>query len=185
MTDFPASDAAARKSTGKSWEEWCGILDQAGAAAWEHRAIAQWIQQHHPEVSAWWAQNLTVGYERARGLRAVNEKSDGFAAGKSRTFRASLDRLYQAWADDEARAAWLGEAEHEVRGGTRRRSLNLDWGADGSRVRAWFSQVGEDRSRVSVQHEKLPDAAAVEAAKGFWSAALDRLQGRLGPRDSG
>lgn len=178
-TEFPSSDAAARKSTGKGWEEWCGILDEAGAASREHAAIVKWIRAHHPEVSAWWAQNLAVGYERARGLRDVHQKRDGYAASKSRSFRVPLDRLYVAWADDAARAAWLGEAPHQVRGGTRRRSLNLDWEADDSRVRAWFTAKGEDASSVSVQHERLADAAAVDEAKSFWSAALDRLEALL------
>ncbi len=176
---LPASDAAARKSTGRSWEEWFALLDDAGANTWEHADIAAWIRQQHDQVSAWWAQNLTVGYERARGLREVHEKKDGFAASCSRTFPVDLHTLYHAWADDLQRAVWLQEPEITVRGGTRDRSLNLNREADDSRIRAWFTAKGATKCSVSVQHERLPGPGAGTVAKDFWAAALDRLSDQL------
>lgn len=173
--ELPTSDAAARKSTGRSWEDWFALLDDAGAKEWTHREIAVWIQEYHVEVSGWWAQNLTVGYERARGMREVHEKKDGFAASRSRTYPVDLHTLYHVWADDERRAEWLAEPEITVRGGTRDRSLNLDRVADGSRIRAWFTAKGGTKCSVSVQHERLRGPDAVTATKDFWAAALDRL----------
>ena len=47
------------------------------------------------KVPGWWAQTVTVGYERIKGLRAVGQRRDGtFEANKSRTFAVPLARLY-------------------------------------------------------------------------------------------
>jgi hypothetical protein len=37
----------------------------------------------------------------------------------------------------------------------------------------------EGRSQVSLQHSKLPDAAAVGRLKAFWGEALESLAGTL------
>jgi hypothetical protein len=34
------SDHAVQTKTGKTWAEWCAVLDKAGAAKWPHKQIA-------------------------------------------------------------------------------------------------------------------------------------------------
>src|ERR671922_201454 len=62
-------DEAVRQNTGKGWREWVSILDDWGARERTHRDIARHLQEEHG-VPGWWAQTVTVGYERARGMRA-------------------------------------------------------------------------------------------------------------------
>jgi hypothetical protein len=50
---------------------------------------------------------LTVSNERARGLRAVGERSDGFTVTASRTIAVSVKRLYDTLLDESMRKAWL------------------------------------------------------------------------------
>ena len=40
---------------------------------------------------------------------------------------------------------------------------------------AWFTDKGDGRSSVQIQHERLADAAAVTELKGFWKERLSRL----------
>ena len=74
----PVSDEAVCKATGRGWDEWFAILDEAGAAGWKHPDIARWIVGEHG-ISSWWAQSVTVGFERARGIRAEHERPRALA----------------------------------------------------------------------------------------------------------
>jgi hypothetical protein len=80
----PVSDEAVRKATGRGWNEWFTILDDAGALAWKHPDIARWLAAEHG-ISGWWAQGVTVGFERARGLRAQHERQSGFSLSVTKT----------------------------------------------------------------------------------------------------
>ena len=87
------SDAIIKERTGCTWERWVKALDYAQAYTWTHREIAQHVHEKY-EVPGWWAQAVTVGYERIKGLRAVGQRRDGsFEANKSRTFAVPLVRM--------------------------------------------------------------------------------------------
>src|SRR4051812_14377122 len=87
------SDAILKQRTGCSWERWVKALDRAKAHTWTHREIARYVAEKY-KIPGWWAQTVTVGYERIKGLRAVGQRRDGsFEAHKSRTFPVPLGRL--------------------------------------------------------------------------------------------
>ena len=126
-------------------------------------------------MAGWWAQTVTVGYERIKGLRAVGQRRDGsFEASKSRTFAVPLTRLYRAFADARSRARWLPGVDLAVRTATRGKSMRITW-PDRSSVSVGFASRGRGKSQVAVQHEKLPDRAAAARLKQFWSERLDAL----------
>jgi uncharacterized protein YndB with AHSA1/START domain len=168
-----SSEAVAAK-TGKTWVEWFGILDAAGAKQMKHPDIARLLQEKHG-VPDWWCQMVTVGYEQARGLRAVNESTDGFAANASKTVKAPIERLFATWADETQRDQWLLAPGLQVRRATTNKSMRITW-ADGSNVDVGFYSKGEAKSQVTVQHSRLPDADAVAAMRELWRTALGKLQ---------
>jgi hypothetical protein len=169
---------AVMKATGKAWEEWLKLLDRAGAIKMPHKAIAGMVYDKFG-VPGWWAQMVTVGYEQARGLRAIHEKSDGFSASASRTIAANLDRLYGAWNDPKIREIWLPAAPLEVRRSTDGKSMRIAWTLGNSSVDVNFYSKGPGKSMVQIQHSKLSDAEAVAAQKAYWSEGLERLRARL------
>ena len=89
----PVSDAAIAARTGRTWAEWIVALDGAGARDLSHTAIAELVHGRFG-VGDWWAQSVTVGYERLTGKRANLQKADGFAASGSLTVATGLERLY-------------------------------------------------------------------------------------------
>ncbi len=169
---------AVLRSTGRAWEEWLEVLDRAGAKAMAHKDIALMLSRKF-RVPDWWSQMVTVGYEQARGLRAVNQQADGFAANASRTIAIDLDRLYAAWNEPRQRAKWLPEAPIEVRRSSDGKSMRITWTANDSRVDVGFFAAGKGKSRVQVGHAKLASAAAVKRQKAYWSEALTRLKAFL------
>ena len=62
--------------TGHGWEHWLSLLDRFGAREKGHTASARHLAEDHG-VDGWYAQQITVEYERARGLRAANQRMSG------------------------------------------------------------------------------------------------------------
>jgi hypothetical protein len=168
------SDAILKEKTGCTWERWVKALDRSQAYTWPHREIAKHVQERY-KVPGWWAQTVTVGYERIKGLRAVGQRRDGsFEANKSRTFAVSLARLYQAFDDPRVRARWLPNVDLTVRTATREKSMRITW-PDRTSLEVGFMAKGNGKSQVALQHTKLPEKAAATRMKEYWAERLDDL----------
>ncbi|MGE3334693.1 MAG: hypothetical protein AB7I36_13690 [Rhodospirillaceae bacterium] len=172
------SDAAVKAKTGRTWSQWFTLLDKAGAAKMTHKAIAELIATRH-KIPGWWAQMVTVGYERARGLRKMNETLTGFRTSVSRTLDAGVDAAFDAWDNAKTRAAFLKEA---VDFSTRNPGKNLRFTWKVGRVEVRFVVKGPKKTQVTVDHEGLASAADVGKVKAQWSAALNKLGDKLGGR---
>jgi len=169
------SDAILKEKTGCTWERWVKALDHKQAHTWPHREIAKYVHEKY-KIPGWWAQTVTVGYERIKGLRAIGQRRDGsFEASKSKTFPVPLARLYSAFHDARTRGRWLPGVDLTVRTATRDKSLRITW-PDRTSVEVGFIRKGADRSQVAVQHGKLADRAAVKRIKQYWAERLSALE---------
>jgi len=70
------SDATAIEKTGQGLAHWFDVLDRFGAVEKGHTAAARHLHEAHG-VPGWHAQGITVAYERARGVRTLNQRGDG------------------------------------------------------------------------------------------------------------
>ena len=174
------SDAAILERTGRGWEEWFDLLDDWGAAERTHREIARWVAaQLGVDPLAWNAQAVAGSYERARGLREVGEKPDGFAITASKTVAVPVERLFQAFVDESARRSWLPDGRLRERTATRPRSARFDWGEGETRVNVTFDAKGEAKSTAALEHARLADAAEAERMRAHWRERLDLLKTQL------
>ena len=172
------SDAAIKAKTGCTWERWVGALDAVQAHRWPHRAIAQYVHDKY-KTNGWWAQTVTVGYERIRGLREKGQRRSGhYEASKSRTLPVSLTQLYQAFSRPSVRKRWLPDVTLTVSSATPNKYLRIIW-EDGTRVNAGFSSKARSKAQVAIQHERLPSKEAADRMKGYWSERLDALDAVL------
>lgn len=170
-------------ATGHGWDHWVRLLDGAGGRTLPHAAIARHLQEV-VGVDPWWAQTITVGYERLAGLRAPGQQRDGsWQVGRSRTFPVPVERLFQAFHDEGERGRWLG-GEPTLRSARPGKVVRLVW-PDGSVAEVGFAAKGDARSTASVEHRKLPDGNAAQARKAAWGEALDRLGDWLAEGDAG
>ena len=172
-TPHPTSDAAVSAKTGRTWAQWLETMDAAGCATMNHREIVAVLRDRYG-VGPWWQQMVTVGYERARGLRAVHQAADGFQVSATKTIDAGLARSWDAWTDAAMRSRWLAHT-FEVRKATEGKSLRISWG-DGTDVQVLFSTRANGKSHVAVDHRKLQEDR-VDEMKAFWRERLDALKG--------
>jgi hypothetical protein len=169
------SDAILKEKTGCTWERWVKSLDSHKAYTWPHGEIAKFVIEKY-KIPGWWAQTVTVGYERIKGRRAAGQRLDGFfETSKSKTFAVPLSRLYRAFQDGQIRTRWLPGVDLTIRGTTREKSMRITW-PDGTSVTAWFERKGEAKSLISLAHGKLPDRAAATQAKQYWGERLEALK---------
>lgn len=181
-TDLGMSDDAILRGTGKRWDDWLRLLDTWDAAPRPHAEIAQYISAEYG-VSGWWAQTVTVGYERARGLRAMHQRPDGFSVSVSRTFPIAISRLYAAFVEDSARDAWLEPGSIVLRTARPNRSARFDVVANDSRLAVYFIEKSETKSTAQLQHERLASADEVAVWRGVWKMRLHRLGAILAEAD--
>jgi hypothetical protein len=168
------SEAAIVKGTGRGWDDWFRILDAWDATAKNHAEIARYVHGEHG-VDGWWSQSVTVGYERARGMRAAYERPDGFSVSASKTMAVPVERLFGAVTDP----AWPEEGALRPRTAQPSKSARFDWQETGTRVVFWLESKGEAKSSVAMAHEKLPDAAEAERMKRYWRERLAELKREL------
>ena len=173
--DLPQTDANVRQNTGKGWREWIRILDAWGAKERRHGEIARHLMEEQG-VPGWWAQSITTGYERSRGLRAKHQTLTGsFQVSVSKTFPLGVGKLFRAFAQAPQRNRWLERGMLKVRTTLKDRSVRFDFRDGASRVVVYFDPKERNKTTVTVQHEKLPDARAVEEMRAMWKKHLKRL----------
>lgn len=173
--NLPQTDASLREKTGKGWREWLRLLDAWGARERTHGDIATHLMEEHG-VAGWWAQAITLGYERSRGLRAKHQTLTGsFQVSVSKTFPIGVGTLFKAFTDVSQRSRWLERGMLKIRTTQKNKTARFDLRDGGSRVVVWFDPKDRTKTTVTVQHEKLPDAGAVEEMRALWKERLGRL----------
>ena len=170
-------DAAVEAKTGRTWAGWVEALDAVDAHRLEHKEIARLLRERF-DVGAWWAQSVTGGYERIKGLRAKHQVRGGkFEVSKSKTVPVPIARLYKAFSARE-RARWLTDGTFTVKTSSVNKSMRLTW-QDGTPVDVYFWEKGAGKSQVQLQHRELADASAVEASRAAWAARVASLAAYL------
>jgi Activator of Hsp90 ATPase homolog 1-like protein len=173
------SSAAVRAKTGKGWPQWFAVLDKAGATKWPHKEIAIYLHDKC-DCGNWWCQMVTVGYEQARGLRVKHQVADGFSANGSKTVAVPIAKLFAAWSNAKTRAKWLPDsARITIRRATKNRSMRITWSDGESSVEVMFYPKGANKSQVTIERRKLPNAKSVAGVKAYWKAALNKLKALL------
>lgn len=194
-----AKDETILAKTGKPREAWFKIIDSFDCQVKGHKATAQHLKETYG-LNEWYAQGLTVDYERAHGIREVGQRCGGkFAVSVTRTIAAPVERVWQAWADALLLSEWFAsKASHDFREGgvydngdgdkgrykriVPNKRLSFTWENEkhspGSAVIVEFNGKG-DKTTVVVTHDKLPDKTGCEDMKKSWTWALTSLKSYL------
>lgn len=168
------SDAAVSKATGKTWDEWFALLDAWDGTAHTHAEIARHLDETYG-IDGWWAQNVTVGYERARGMRALHERPDGFSMNASKTFPVPVERLFAVFVESEERERWLEAVTLRNRTNQLNKSARFDVLPGEIRLAVTFVTKGPQKAVAQLQQERLADAADVARWKALWKEQLALL----------
>lgn len=185
------SDAACRQRTGHGLEHWFTVLDALGADA-GHTAAARHLRERHG-VGAWYSQGITVAWERARGLRQINQRTGGtWEVSVSRVMPRECVDVVAALRAAGPRAAWLAAAPAELvralRSGLAARASRglvekpagavLSYRQGQGRVE-WRLTARGPRTSVGVSHMKIATRAEMEERRTQWRSVLEALKAAL------
>lgn len=172
------SDEKIAVVTGKPWDAWFAVLDQWGARGRSHRETAAYLMNEQG-VAGWWAQTITVFYQRARGLRLKHQQADGFTVYASKTVAVSAEVAFDAFVNARTRRRWLTDGTMTLRTSQPGRTARFNWGDGATRVLVSFDAKGAAKTAVAVAHERLPDPDEAETAKASWRKRLTELKAFL------
>jgi hypothetical protein len=166
------SEEKVVENTGHTWAEWVDLIDAGPGRAAGHTAIAAWVHAEHA-LTGWWAQGVTVGYERLAGLRLPGQMADGtFSVSRSRVLALSADLLRSALLDEHARADLFPDVDTVLRSAPAAKTLRFAVSAAGhpaGSLQVAAEPVPAGRLRVTVTHEKLPTFDAANRWKPVWA----------------
>ncbi len=186
------TDAKVLERTGQPLSHWFALLDAFGGAEKGHTLAARHLHRDLG-VDGWYAQGITVAYERARGLRAQNQTCEGdFEVSVSRVLSVSQATVIASWSRARTRTAWLKSlldpAVARAAGQALASKLDLTKKYPTVRFRAGakyelgVSTKTPTKCTVHVALRGLRDQAEVTAQRRAWSAALDELKAQLVPQ---
>lgn len=171
MATQSTSDSAVYKATGKLYDEWYSILEQKKASKLSHKEIAALLVEEY-DVSFWWAQTITVEYERLIGRREVGQSCEGdFQAGGSKTIAGSMDGVFKQWLQFVKDVNSLNDVPFAAEPTTSETEKWRYWRvqlANSSKVNIIINQKAAGKVMLATNHEKLEDADAVAEWKVFW-----------------
>jgi hypothetical protein len=183
----PVSDSRIVEKTGHGLDHWFVVLDRFGGPGKGHTALARHLYDHH-QVPGWHAQGITTAYERARGVRVVNQRCDGeFEVSVSKVIAGSVPALIKAFTSAPLRKKWIGDVDPDLAAalttavtekGAKGFVVRPDglgrfrykWGA--TTVQFYLQPKPGRKVSLVVTHMKLANAAAVEKSRREWKQAL-------------
>lgn len=196
-------DDAVENATGERWSHWLGYLDGVDGTSLTHQERVAELAAAGVE-SGWWQQQLAVGYERERGLRAVGETADaGFEIGVQRTLPVSREALWSFLTSRDGLERWLGDVDSislepgsryetadgttgEVRTLKRAERIRMTWqpstreGATTLQLTLTQGQSGDEKTALRIHQEHLADAAERETMRAHWQDVLDAVESFVG-----
>ncbi len=190
------SDVKALEKTGHGLEYWFNVLDRFGAVDKGHTAAARHLYQDH-QVPGWYAQGITVAYERTRGVREANQRCDGeYQVSVSKVMGASVEEVVRALTGARERKRWTkgGDAslidalvtslDRPASKGVVVRADGLGryrykWG--GTTVQLYLQPKAGGKVSIVATNSKLSGATMVEERRRLWRQTLDALAGLYSP----
>jgi hypothetical protein len=185
------SDEAVKKATGKTWDEWVGLLNSKGAKEMLHKDIARLIHEKgyikKPKSwpagrsfnEGWWCQSVTVGYEQKIGRRVAGQTSKGnFSTTVNRTLSGELDRVLKQWEEITKEEKGFNDIEIKalprISSTEKWRYWKVDL-ADGSKINVNIGEKENGKISFSLTHYKLPDKKALVEWRKHWKEFLEKV----------
>lgn len=167
------TDQTVREATGRGWEEWCDLIEAWPGHEQGHTAVVEHLLAT-TDVTHWWAQSVTVGWERISGRRMPYQQADGtFAASRSRTVDVDAEALRAMLLDADGRAVLFPGMTTTLR--SRPGSKNVRVGMEEGSAEFAITSAGDGRSKVVVAHQRLPAHDVVPVWQSYWEGWLDAL----------
>lgn len=178
------------KATGRCLQSWAEAIMAAAGSPLEslsHQELAKTAVKLG--AAEWWGQSIAVELERLIGRREVGQTCSGtFAASASKTIAGEWTEVFHAaeqWLRTNIEKLPLPLANEPTTSATAKWRYWRATFTDGTNVTLMATDGTSakpgslTKTKLSIQHEKLANAAARESAKAAWKAVLAEISQSL------
>lgn len=181
--------------TGKTWDEWFTLIEGAGGTSMSHREIARELEARG--VDAWYAQAITVQYEREHADRQPLQRGKTFTVTARRTIRRPIEQVFAVATEAGHLNQWFSPgSEVDLREGGTFSNLDNDSGTflvvqaphrvrftwnnpnhePGSVVEVKITETAPDVTVLALTHYKIGRKSDAEGLREGWAWAMDSLK---------
>lgn len=165
------SDETVKKATGKNWNQWFKVLDNAKAFKMSHTEIVKYLYKG-PLKKGWWCQMVANTYEQYKGLRQKHETAQGYQISVSKTFSHPIGKIFTL-INNRNIGKVIG-CKIEVTKSTKNKSIRGKILKDDSRLEIFFDSKAKDKTQVVFQQTKLK-RTQIAKMKYYWKKVLEKL----------
>ncbi len=192
--DFPVTDEACKKATGKTLKQWFKELDKIDGLKIGRRAGTQKILAESNDT--WWATTIYVEYEAHHGVKKKDGLAEGYSICATKTIKASVADVYKAWTDAAKFAKMFGDSgkqsvkdggEVSCKGGCKgkctrvrpNKDLRMTWEHKGSTAPMQVDVMFQDnkgKCLMNVMTARIQTRPEADGLRNAWSEVLNRLK---------
>ena len=193
-SDFPVTDEACKKATGKTLEQWFKELDKIDGLKQGRRACTRQIHAH--KVDPWWPTTIYVEYEAHHGVKKKDGLAEGYSICATKTIKAPVEKVYKIWTNPKTFAEIFGDDGKQAleeggtiscKGGCKgtflrirpNKDLRFTWEHKGStapmRVDVQF-QDDKGKCLMNVMTSRIQTRPESDGLRNAWADALIRLK---------
>ena len=197
--EFPETDAACKKSTGKTMKQWFKALEDQGELTKKRRDAINWL---HAEMDKdlWWCTTVWVEYERANGVVKKDGLGEGYNICVTKTVAAPVAEVFEAWANPGQLSEWFGsDVKADASDGGRfndgcgnsgeylrvreNKDLRFTWENDeaesATRVDVAFADKGKGKTGITLNHQRIQNRREADGLRKAWGESFDSLKSML------
>lgn len=176
------STEAVEKATGKSWDEWIEIIDKEGGEKLTHKEIARLLYDKKYIENGWWCQQVTVGYEYAKGRRKVGETlTQGYEIGVQKMLPVNKEKLWKFLNSKRGKEIWSKDIEYEMRTVKDGERLRMKWkrpewkSYSTLQITLFCPRNTEEKTNINFHQERLPSLKARSQMRDHWKKKLEEI----------
>jgi uncharacterized protein YndB with AHSA1/START domain len=186
------SDAALKKSTGKTWAQWKTVLSTVKGKT-DKKSLVAAVKKAGVK-DAWWCDAVATGFlHMAKSSDDVQMKDDHFIASAQKVYLAGVSRVWDALTGVEGRKMWLGTMAQMPKLGeaivtdegmqgvmqdvTKEKVISFTIAHSAKHQSTVHIQVQSNHGKtlVRLDHEGLRNKKEREERRRYWQSALDRI----------
>ena len=197
-SDFPVTNEAAKKATGKTLDQWYAELDEADGLKLGRREINNRL--YAQKIDPWWCTTIAVEYEKHHDVRKKDGLFEGYFICATKTIASPPADVYKAWSNAAALSNWFGSGtKADVKDGgsfenkdgdkgkflrvRANKDLRMTFETKGtsapSQVDVQFQDKGKGKTGLMVSHSRIQTREEADGLRESWGEALDRLKAAL------
>lgn len=173
QSDYPVTDEACKKATGKTLEEWAEAIKANPEIANKRRDALVWIMGDSRTAEAvWWATTIWVEYERRLGRVQKDGRPEGYNICCTKSIAAPVEQIQKSLEKEFKNITRVRDGK-DIRATWRSDGVDTDTDVDVAMVPTG-NKIG-----ITLTHKRIGSRDEADGLRSYWSGRLAELKTEL------